>query len=260
LGGRRVVVDFSGAFRLATGEDFSRWYKLTHPRPDLLPAAHYGLPELFGIPARTDGGPVLVANPGCYPTAALLALAPLLRAGLIEPRGIIVDAKSGVSGAGRQAKEEYSFVELQEDVRAYKLLCHQHTPEIARHLARAAKTDGVSLTFTPHLVPVRRGILATCYARPVGGANAVRCAEALVAAYRDCRFVEVVAPDEARLSSVVGTNAARVGVAADGDVIVAVAAIDNLLKGAAGQAVQTLNRLFGYEEHAGLDHLHRIAP
>jgi N-acetyl-gamma-glutamyl-phosphate reductase len=256
LASRKVVVDLSGAFRLGDPSAYPTWYGFSHPSPALLASATYGLPELFGPPARAADGSALVANPGCYPTATLLALAPLLRAGLVEPRGIVVDAKSGVTGAGRQAKEEYSFAEVDEDIRAYKLLSHQHSPEIARFLGRAAGTsEGVQLTFVPHLLPVRRGILATCYARPRAGATAAAVKECLREAYAKASFVRVVDAGRITLGAVVGTNEARVGVVADGDVVVALASIDNLLKGAAGQAVQNLNLLFGLDERLGLAQL-----
>jgi N-acetyl-gamma-glutamyl-phosphate reductase len=259
----RVVVDLSGAFRLSTPEDYTQWYALEHPRPELLARAHYGLPELFGPPVRAPGEATLIANPGCYATAALLALAPLLRAGLIEERGIIVDAKSGVTGAGRQSKEEYSLAELGDDVRAYKLFSHQHTPEIARFLARAAApssspgssagpSPSIGLTFTPHLLPVKRGILATCYARTRGVADVAALEACLARAYATSAFVDVVPPTEVTLSGVVGTNRARVGVTASDDVVIVLASIDNLLKGASGQAVQNLNLAFGLDEGAGL--------
>jgi N-acetyl-gamma-glutamyl-phosphate reductase len=255
----RVVVDLSGAFRLSTSADYTQWYALEHPRPDLLAHAHYGLPELFGPPVRARGEATLIANPGCYATAALLALAPLLRDGLVEARGLVVDAKSGVTGAGRQSKEEYSFAEIADDVRAYKLLAHQHTPEIARFLARAAgssssssSSSSVGLTFTPHLLPVKRGILATCYARPRGGADAAALEACLARAYAGSAFVDVVPPAEVTLAGVVGTNRARVGVTANDDVVIVLASIDNLLKGASGQAVQNLNLAFGLDEGAGL--------
>ncbi len=257
--GERVVVDLSGAFRLAKGADYTQWYGFEHPRADLLARAHYGLPELFGAPVRTSGEPTLVANPGCYATAALLALAPLVRAGLVEAEGLIVDAKSGVTGAGRQAKEEYSFVEVDGDVRAYKLLVHQHTPEITRMLARAAGLPAMRLTFTPHLLPVKRGILATCYARPRPGADAAALGACLERAYAASPFVEVTPPGEVTLNAVVGTNRARVGVAAGDDVAIVVASIDNLLKGASGQAVQNLNLAFGFDEGAGLAMLARLS-
>ena len=259
----KVVVDFSGAFRLADAAAYPKWYAFSHPSPALLGLAHYGLPELFGAPPRTGSGRgVLVANPGCYPTSALLALAPLLRAGLVEARGVIIDAKSGVTGAGRQAKEEYSFAEIDDDLRAYRILAHQHTPEIVRHLGRVggAASEGLTLTFTPHLLPVRRGLLSTCYARPRSGVTSAAVAECLAEAYRATPFVKAVAPERVTLNAVVGTNEARVGAVVGDDVVVAIGSIDNLLKGAAGQALQNLNLIFGLEETTGLSHLQRIAP
>lgn len=251
------VVDLSGAFRLGDAADYPQSYGFSHPSADLLAGAWYGLPELFGPPPE---GARLVSNPGCYPTATLLALAPLVREGLVEPAGIVVDAKSGVSGAGVQSKEEYSFVEIDEDVRAYKVLSHQHTPEIERHLARAAAIEPLRLTFTPHLVPVRRGLLATCYARPRPGVTAARVHQCLADVYTRSAFVDVVAPGEVTMKSVAGTNRARVGAIANGDVVVAVGAIDNLVKGAAGQALQNANLLFGFPDALGLDRLHPLHP
>jgi N-acetyl-gamma-glutamyl-phosphate reductase len=250
------VIDLSGAFRLAGAEDYARWYGFSHPRPDLLARAHYGLPELVGAPPKG----AFVANPGCYPTATLLALAPLVREGLVEPTGIVVDAKSGVTGAGRQAKEEYSFGEVDEDLRAYKLLSHQHTPEIERVLSRVSGHGPSKLTFTAHLLPVKRGLLATCYARPRAGASAKAVSECLADAYRGAPFVHAVAPHEVTLKAVAGTNHAVVGATADADVVIAIGAIDNLLKGASGQAVQNLNLLAGLDEATGLSHLHRVHP
>src|SRR5262249_47945835 len=174
----------------------------------------------------------LIANPGCYPTAAALPIAPLLREKLIEP-DVIVDGKSGVTGAGRQSKEEYSFVEIDDDARAYKILAHQHTPEIARTFARVAGGE-VGVTFTAHLLPVRRGLLCTSYARPRASAKAID--ECLRAAYAETPFVQVVRPEEATLARVVGTNLCAVGGACDDRRVVAVGAIDNLIKGDAGRA------------------------
>jgi N-acetyl-gamma-glutamyl-phosphate reductase len=256
----KQVVDLSGAFRL-DAEDTKRWYGFEHTSPAWLERAHYGLPELFGAPppaSLAGGAGALVANPGCYPTATLLALAPLLRAGLVEPEGIIVDAKSGVTGAGRKAGEEYSFVEIDGDVRAYKLLAHQHTPEIARALSRY--TPGVRLTFTAHLLPVARGLMATCYARPRPGTTRQRVTECLADAYARSAFVRAVAPEEVMLKRVVGTNLAFVGATANDDVVIALGAIDNLLKGAAGQAVQNLNAINGWDDALGLEALQRAAP
>lgn len=251
-GGTRVI-DLSGAFRLTSAEDYTRWYRMEHPAPELLSRAHYGLPEVFGAPPE---GTTLIANPGCYPTAAILALAPLLRAGLIEGKGLIIDAKSGVTGAGRQAKEEYSFSELDGDLRAYKLLAHQHTPEIARALGRFGEA---TLTFTPHLLPVRRGLLATCYARPRAGATPEAVRRCLEEAYGDEPFVRVASAERVTLAAVAGSNLAVVGAVANEDVVIAVCAIDNLVKGAAGQAVQNLNLLFGLDAPLGLTHLQPFA-
>lgn len=249
---KKLVVDLSGAFRLPAA-DYPRWYGFEHPAAAWLERAHYGLPELFGPPPKG----ALVSNPGCYPTATLLALAPLVRAGLVEGAGLVVDAKSGVTGAGRQSKEEYSFGEIDEDIRAYKILTHQHTPEIQRTLTRFAP---VGLTFTAHLLPIRRGILATCYARPRAGATTESLAACLRDAYAKSPFVHVRAPEEVSVKAVSGTNHAVVGVKADNDVVVAVAAIDNLVKGAAGQAIQNLNLQLGLPETQGLEALQRIAP
>jgi N-acetyl-gamma-glutamyl-phosphate reductase len=247
------VVDLSGAFRLGP-EAYPRWYGFAHTAPTWLERAHYGLPELFGRPPA--GAPV--ANPGCYPTAALLAIGPLLRAGLVEASGIVVDAKSGVTGAGRQTGDAYSFVEVDEDMRAYKLLSHQHTPEIGRALSRWVA--GTKVTFTPHLAPVKRGLLATCYARPRPGTDAARVMECLRDTYSRSAFVRAVPPDQVMMKRVVGTNSCHVGATADDDVVIAIGAIDNLLKGAAGQAIQNLNSMNGWDEASGLDGLQRVSP
>jgi N-acetyl-gamma-glutamyl-phosphate reductase len=252
-----LVVDLSGAFRLADAADYAKWYGFEHPSAEWLGRAHYGLPELFGPPPE---GTTLVSNPGCYPTATLLALAPLVRAGLVEDRGIVVDAKSGTTGAGRQAKEEHAFAEVNEDLRAYKVLAHQHTPEIARYLGRARGGAPLPVTFVPHLLPVSRGLLATVYARPRPGANAARVRECLADAYRGASFVEVVEPGHVTLHAVAGTNRARVAATADDSVVVAIGAIDNLVKGAAGQAIQNVNLALGLPEDAGLAGLARFAP
>jgi N-acetyl-gamma-glutamyl-phosphate reductase len=247
----KQVIDLSGAFRLEAGA-YPRWYGFEHTAPTWLERAHYGLPELFGAPPRGS----VVSNPGCYPTAALLPLAPLLREGLIEPGGIIIDAKSGVTGAGKKSGEEYSFAEVDEDLRAYKLLAHQHTPEITRALDRITK--GVKLTFSAHLLPVKRGLMATCYARPRPGATAARVGECLATAYARTPFVRAMAPERVMLKRVAGTNEAHVGATANDDVVIAIGALDNLLKGAAGQAMQNLNAMNGWDEATGLDGLQRF--
>jgi len=254
------VVDLSGGFRLPVA-DYPRWYGFTHPRPDLLERAVYSMPEATGEPARLRNAD-LVANPGCYPTASVLSVLPLLRAGIIESTGIIIDAKSGTTGAGRKGTEELSFSEVEGDLRAYRVLRHQHTPEIERALWLSGVTDVGPVTFTPHLLPTRRGILATAYGRLRPGRTGEEAARAVEAFVAGRPFLRAAAPDAVRLHSVVGTNRVVIGTAADVErgVVVAFAAIDNLLKGAAGQAVQNANLMLGLPEESGLDVLAGSAP
>jgi N-acetyl-gamma-glutamyl-phosphate reductase len=250
LGAGVRVIDLSGSFRLRDAGLYPKFYAFQHPRPDLLQEAFYGLPELAPPPTGTR----LVANPGCYPTGASLALAPLVEAGVLDGGRLIVDAASGVTGAGRRAAEEYSFAEIDGDFRAYKVLRHQHQPEIAQTLDR-------SVTFTAHLLPIRRGILSTCYGRLQPGRGAAELRAALMHKYAGAPFVEVLeSPDQLTLKAVIGTNRCQVAVAADGDVVVAISAIDNLVKGAAGQAVQNLNLVMGWPQTAGLDTLRGFHP
>jgi N-acetyl-gamma-glutamyl-phosphate reductase len=249
------VIDLSGAFRLRDLVEYTKYYRFEHPRADLLPGAHYGIPELFGAP---PAGTRLVANPGCYATAALLGTAPLLAAGLVEPGHVLIDAKSGVTGAGRQAKEDYSFCEVAGDLRAYKVLAHQHTPEIALGLERFGKRGTV--TFVPHLLPIRRGILTTSYLRPKPGVTREQLHACLRDTYANAPFVRVTEPGRVGIKGVAGTNLTYLGVESNGEVAVVLAAIDNLVKGAAGQAVQNLNLAFGLPETAGLESLVRFAP
>ena len=245
------VVDLSGAFRLGEAALYPPWYAFEHPCPDLLAEARYGLPEL----AR-DGlaGARLVANPGCYATASALAIAPLVRAGLASPDGIALTGLSGVSGAGRKASEDYSFVEVDEDLRAYRLGRHQHVPEIEQTVARYGGACG-PISFTPVLVPLRRGILATAVLRSAGSVTAADVGAALAQAYGNEPFVRAVAADRVLVKDVVRTNRAHVGVAVDAraGVLVATCAIDNLVKGAAGQAVQVMNAVLSWPEPLGLD-------
>jgi N-acetyl-gamma-glutamyl-phosphate reductase len=231
------IVDLSGAFRLKEASLYPKFYGFEHTAPKLLEEAVYGLPEVKRGTAR------LVANPGCYATAAALGLFPLLRAGAIEAEGIVITAASGVSGAGRKASEEYSFMEVSDDFRAYKVLGHQHTPEIAQTL-------GVrSLTFVPHLLPIQRGILCTAVVRVKRDPVAV-----LRDAYADEPLVKLCPTAEAvRIAHVARTPYCLVGATADSSTAVVVTAIDNLLKGAASQAVQNLNLMLGYHELEGLE-------
>jgi N-acetyl-gamma-glutamyl-phosphate reductase len=243
------VIDLSGAFRLRDASLYPKFYGFEHPQKTLLSEAFYGLPEL----AKAPQGTRLVANPGCYPTAASLALAPLIEAGLVEGP-FIVDAASGVTGAGRRATEDFSFGEVDENFKAYRVLRHQHQPEIAQTLGRP-------LVFTPHLLPVRRGILATCYARLVKGRTADELRSAFLHKYASAPFVELAgSPDEVALKNVTGTNRCQLAAATDGETVVVISAIDNLVKGAAGQAVQNLNLMMGWPETAGLDALRGFHP
>jgi N-acetyl-gamma-glutamyl-phosphate reductase len=247
------VVDLSGGFRLAAG-DYPRWYGFEHPQPKLLEQAVYSMPEVTGGGDRL-GNAVLVSNPGCYPTASALAVLPLLGAGLIDPASLIIDAKSGTTGAGRKATEEMSFSEVADDLRAYRVLRHQHQPEIERVLGLAG-ISGARVTFVPHLLPVRRGILATAYGRVRGTPGDLNAAvERAIASFAESRpFVRVAPAEEVNLHATVGTNRVLLGARADearGTVVV-FASIDNLVKGAAGQAVQNANLMFGLPETTGL--------
>jgi N-acetyl-gamma-glutamyl-phosphate reductase len=254
------VVDISGGFRLPAA-DYPAWYGFEHANPRLLEEAVYSMPEATG----TDGlrQARLVSNPGCYPTACALAVLPLLRARLIDPATIVIDAKSGTTGAGRKANEEMSFSEVADDFRAYRVLKHQHTPEIERVLGLAG-VAGAKVTFTAHLLPVRRGILATAYGRltsipPDPTAAAQRALEGFA---EGKPFVRLAGPEEVTLHASVGTNRVVLGARADASrgVVVSFASIDNLVKGAAGQALQNANLMFGLPETAGLLELAGHAP
>jgi N-acetyl-gamma-glutamyl-phosphate reductase len=218
----------------------------------------YGLTELPGQRERIRGASRL-ANPGCYPAAALLALAPLLKEGLIEPEGIVIDAKSGITGTGRGGASDFGYAETNEDVFAYGLEAHPHVPEMEEALARIAGRKA-SIAFTPHLVPMTRGILATCYARPSGACDAERLRAAARACYRDEPFVKVVAPGKgqsAHTGWTTGSNLAFLSYAVNArtGLVVALGAIDNLGKGASAQAVQNANLMTGQLETAGLSGL-----
>ena len=243
------LVDLGSDFRLDTPERYHEAYGMAHPYPDQLGRWVYGIPELFG---DQIAGAERVAAPGCYPTSAILALAPVLGAELIDPQHIVVDSLSGVSGAGRAPKANLTFGAVDEGVVAYGVLTHRHRPEIEQGLARATGTEP-TVVFTPHLVPMQRGILTTCYAAAKFGTTARSVREALEKAYSATRFVEVVdQPPQTRW--VVGSNRCLVTSYLDertGTVIV-MSAEDNLLKGAAGQAVQCANLMFGMDEGLGL--------
>ncbi len=252
LPSRLKVIDLSADFRLADEETYARWYGHAHRAPALQKDAVYGLSELArDAIARAR----LVACPGCYPTAALLPLVPLIEAGGIVPEDIIIDAKSGVSGAGRGPKESALFAEVGEGIHAYGVASHRHTPEIEQELSLAAGRP-VPVSFTPHLVPMNRGILSTIYVKLAGDATADGLRAMLAERYRGESFVRVV-PEGAQPATrhVRGSNHCLIGVFADrlaGRAII-VSVLDNLVKGASGQAVQNMNLICGFAETDGLE-------
>ncbi len=246
------VIDLAADFRLRDAGEWARWYGQPHACPELLAEAVYGLPERNRERIRQAR---LVANPGCYPTAAQLGLIPLLEAGLIETEGLIVDAKSGVSGAGRQAKVANLLCEVSESFKAYGVPGHRHLPEIRQELSEAAERP-VALTFVPHLTPMIRGIHATLYARLTAGTASTDLQILFEQRYGDEPFVDVMpAGSHPETRSVKGANHCRIAVhrPQGGDTVVVLSVIDNLVKGAAGQAVQNMNIMLGLDETAGLD-------
>ena len=249
------VVDISADFRLHDAAAYPQWYGFNHPAPEMLEKAVYGLPELHHAsiaPAQ------LIANPGCYPTGAILALAPAFREGIIEP-GIIVDSKSGISGAGRSLSLKTHFSEVSEDVSAYALEGHRHLPEIVQELSLLHPGQPPQITFTPHLIPMTRGILTTAYAPIAAGKLAAgeKGAEELASLYRefyrDAPFVRVT-PAPPHTKHTWGNNFCLVHPTIDRRTgrLVVISCIDNLVKGAAGQAVQNMNLMLGLPETTGL--------
>lgn len=247
----RVVIDASADFRLRDAGVYSSWYQAEHTAPALLAEAVYGLPELW---RSTIPGARLVACPGCYPTATLLAAAPAVRAGLVRSGRVIVDAISGVSGAGRSLSEATHYVSATESVAAYKVGSHRHTPEIEQGLGDLGLTHA-SVVFTPHLAPLDRGLLSTVYLE-VGQGMSLDDVHAIYrAAYASEPFVTVcVAGGQPATGHVRGSNRAHIGLAIDqrSGMLVVTCAIDNLVKGTAGQAVQCANLALGLDETAGL--------
>lgn len=238
-----TIVDLAADFRLDDPALYPEWYGEPHVAPHLLERFAYGLPELF----RDDiAGADAVAVPGCYPTAANLALAPFVRGGLVETTGLIVDAASGASGAGRPPKPNTTFCTVDEDFTAYGLLSHRHTPEIDQVL-------GASVLFTPHLAPMNRGILATCYSRPTGAMTTESALAVLREHYADEPFI-VVTDGSPSTKATLGANTAQMTARVDPRTgwLVVICAIDNLVKGASGQAIQCANLALGLDETAGL--------
>ncbi|MBP9865198.1 MAG: N-acetyl-gamma-glutamyl-phosphate reductase [Candidatus Omnitrophica bacterium] len=247
----KTVIDLSADARLKRAADYPIWYGYKHPVPDILRKSVYGLPEIYRKKIRNAN---LIANPGCYPTGAALALWPLVKQRLIQLDSIIVDAKSGVSGAGKKLSASTHFCEVAGNFKAYKVNQHQHTPEIEQTLSEQAGQK-IKVTFVPHLLPIERGILSTVYVRRSKGIKPAVIAKAFQAAYDGEAFVrfrgEGVFPS---IKDVAGTNFCDIGVAVDpaSDRIIVISAIDNLLKGASGQAVQNMNIRFDFPEDQGL--------
>lgn len=251
--GKRVI-DLSADFRLRDPALYEIWYDRTHPAPEFLGESIYGLPE---INREAIAGATLIANPGCFPTAVLLALAPLAGTGLVDWDSVIVDAKTGISGAGRSPRRDLHFPECVENLKAYRVGCHQHTPEIEQLLS-SLSGESVTIAFTPHLIPMARGIFCTVYLRLRSGFSPDQLDVAFRRFYDGHPFVRVLPPPRLPETKLVrGSNYCDLGIGHDrrtGRVLI-LSAIDNLVKGAAGQAVQNMNIMYGLPETRGLEQL-----
>lgn len=241
------VVDFSADYRLNDVATFEQWYNVEHPDGQRVGNVAYGIPELFRDQIKTAS---LVANPGCFPSSALLPLAPLMQQGLIEPSPIIVDSKTGVSGAGRKPNLKFHYPECNESVMAYGVGTHRHMPEIDQIIARFCG-DTISTVFTPHLIPMDRGILSTIYVKPASGVSAEKLQANLADFYSAEPFVRVtdILPTT---KDVTHTNFCDISVRQSRDMVVIASALDNLIKGASGAAVQNFNLMFGFDETTSL--------
>jgi len=247
----KKAIDLSADFRIENLKTYEAWYKVAHAAPALLKKAVYGLPELY---RKKIVGASIVANPGCYATTTILALTPLLREKLIDPSTIVVDAKSGVTGAGKKLASMYHFPETSENFQAYGVAQHRHMPEIEQVLSDQAKRS-VKITFVPHLVPMNRGILANAYASLKPGVSSARVRKAFENAYGRERFVRLLPEGQwPQTKDVIHGNFCDINIKVDERTrrVIVLAALDNLVKGASGQAVQNMNLLFGRDEHEGL--------
>lgn len=247
----KIVIDLSADFRIRSAAVYEKWYGVSHRQKKLLKQAVYGLPEFYREGIRKAD---LIANPGCYPTGVCLGIVPLLRDNLVEPHSIIVDAKSGVSGAGKKLNPATQFCEVDENFYAYKVNRHQHTPEMEQVLSDASHEE-IHLTFVPHLLPLNQGILSTIYLRKRSGVRVQEIRESFKQAYEKEPFVRLLAEGEfPALRNVQRTNFCEIGFTSepDQDEVIVITAIDNLIKGAAGQAVQNLNIRTGIPEEEGL--------
>jgi len=250
----KTVIDLSADYRISDPEVYGAWYE-KHLNPTNLKKAVYGLPEIRRSKIK---GAKLIANPGCYPTSIILGLAPLLKKGLIDPKGIIADSASGVSGAGRSAKVDSLYCEVNDGFKAYGVGgVHRHIPEIEQELSLLAGAD-LLLTFTPHLVPMDRGILSTIYSTPIGATSTEKLVKLYGEFYEDEPFVRVLPPGMLpSTANVRGSNFCDISPLVDGRTgrVIVISAIDNLVKGASGQAVQNMNLVCGFPEAMGLEGL-----
>lgn len=247
----KKVIDLSADFRIADPSVYEKWYETAHTQKELLEEAAYGLPEIYREEIRRAS---LVANPGCYPTSVILALAPLLENELIEEEGIIIDAKSGVSGAGRKLTLNTHYPEINESLHPYQVEGHRHTPEMEQELSKMARKK-INITFVPHLVPLNRGIISTCYATLKKSLRKADIFGFYKDLYDDAPFVQILPPGKfPHIKDVIYSNRCRMGIAVKGDTrrIIVVSSLDNLVKGASGQAVQNMNLMLGLDERMGL--------
>lgn len=244
------VIDLGADFRLDSSEEYEKWYGVNHNYPELNEEAIYGLPELNREKIKNSR---IIASPGCYPTSAILGMAPLLEKKLVRTDNIIIDSKSGVSGAGRGAKVDNLFAEINENFKAYGIFNHRHTPEIEQELGKIARQE-VSIVFTPHLIPINRGILSTIYLELNEELSEEQLYEIYKTYYGNEYFVRIneKLPE---IKNVKNSNICEIGLRVKGRKVIVVSTIDNLIKGAGGQGIQSMNIIFGFDEKEGLEYL-----
>lgn len=250
LANNKKVIDLSADYRIEDAKIYEEWYKVKHADKSNIKKAVYGLPELYREKIKKAN---LIANPGCYPTAATLGITPALISGKVDTKSIIVDAKSGVTGAGRKASVDLLFTEVNEAVKAYKTNNHQHMPEIEQELSKLAGKD-TKITFCPHLIPMNRGILETIYLKLKKNSTLEELTKIYERFYKNEPFVRVVKQEAMSTKNVVNTNFCDIALRLDTErkMLVVISVIDNLLKGASGQAVQNMNIMYGFPETSGL--------
>ena len=250
LNHKKKVIDLSADYRLKNSNVYKKWYEVAHKDKINLKKSVYGLPELYREKIKNAD---LIANPGCYPTSAILSIAPALVSGIIKCDSIIIDAKSGATGIGRRASMSFFYSEINESIKAYKIDCHQHMPEIDQELSKIADKK-VNVSFCPHLVPMNRGILETIYLKLKKKISLPQVLKIYERFYKTEPFVRIVEADSFSTKNVLDTNFCDIGLRISGNrgLLVVVSAIDNLLKGASGQAVQNMNIMCGFPEVGGL--------